>query len=212
MKEIFRKLSGSWKIISAPRLTHLSLFQDEQRKILDAILHSTLTNAEEVYRQLYERNISLLRFLKDLGTPPPKVLYSAAEFVLNAGLRRAFEQEILDFELIESLLEEAKLAGVTLHAASLEMVLRRRIEKVAERLSANPKEHRLLKEMRTVIDILSSLPFKVNTWKVQNICHEMLQSTYTNLQKRAETGEESLREFVNDFVALSKKLSIRVDR
>jgi alpha-amylase/alpha-mannosidase (GH57 family) len=189
-----------------------SLFQDEQRKILDAILHSTLTDAEEVYRQLYKRNISLLRFLKDLGTPPPKVLYSAAEFVLNAGLRRAFEQEILDFELIESLLEEAKLAGVTLHAASLEMVLRRRIEKVAERLSANPTEHRLLKELRTVIDILSSLPFKVNTWKVQNMCHDMLQSTYANLQKRAEAGEESLREFVNDFMVLSKKLSIRVDR
>ena len=76
----------------------------------------------------------MLRFLKDLGTPPPRALYSPAEFVLNAGLRRAFEQEVFDFELIESLLEEAKLAGVTLNSASLEMVLRRRIEKAAERL------------------------------------------------------------------------------
>ena len=188
-----------------------SLFQDELRKFLGGILDSALTNAEDVYRQLYERNTSLLRFLKGLGTPPPTALYSAAEFVLNAGLRRAFEQEVLDFKLIEGLLEEAKLAGVTLNGASLEMVLRRRIEMVAERLSANPTEHSLLKELRTVIDTLSSLPFEVNTWKVQNICHEMLQSTYANLQKRAEMGEESLREFVNEFVALSKKLSIRVD-
>ena len=189
-----------------------SLFRDEQRKVLDGILESTLAKVEIVYREVYDDNIALMRFLEDLDSPPPGALYSAAEFVLNVGLRRAFEGEPLDPELIKKLVEEARLAGVTLDAASLEMVLRRRIEKVAEQLATNPAELHLLKELRTVIDILDFLPFKVNTWKVQNICYEMQQSTYADLRERSVEGERSLREFTHEFVALSKRLRIRMAR
>ena len=187
-----------------------NLFRDEQRKVLDGILQSALAKIEIMYREVYEDNTALMRFLEDLDSPPPRALYSAAEFVLNVTLRRAFEGEPFDPELIKKLVVEARLAGVTLDAASLEMVLRRRIERAAEQLAANPAELPLLKGLRAAIDTLDFLPFKVNTWKVQNICYEMQQSTYADLRKSSAQGERSLREFTEEFVALSKRLRIRI--
>ncbi len=187
-----------------------SLFQDEQRRILDGMLQSTLASAEAMYRQFYELNISLFRLLKQLGNPLPKTLSSAAEVVLNSSLRRALEEEKLNFELIENLLDEARLAGVSLDATFLEMAGRRKIEELAERLVANPKELCPLTELGAAIDILDSLPFQVNTWKVQNICYGLLQSSYADLRKRAELGEKGVQELVDNFNALSRKLSIRI--
>src|SRR5256885_9217710 len=54
----------------------------------------SLQEAEAVYRQLYEVNAPLLRFLSDLRIPLPKSLQLAAEFALNNSLRRALGTQI----------------------------------------------------------------------------------------------------------------------
>jgi hypothetical protein len=84
-----------------------SLFRDEQRKILDIILESTLSDAVSVYRQVYENNAPLLRFLKDLNIPAPGAIKTAAEHVLNASMRKAFEEEEMRLETIEMILNSA---------------------------------------------------------------------------------------------------------
>ena len=73
-----------------------NLFRDDQRHILSIILESTLANAEDVYRHVYEANAPLLLFLKDLAVPAPRPLAAAAEFVLNANLKREFEESVLN--------------------------------------------------------------------------------------------------------------------
>ncbi|MGD8370574.1 MAG: DUF3536 domain-containing protein [Syntrophobacterales bacterium] len=188
-----------------------SLFRDEQRKILDLILESTLVGAEAAYRPLYEYNIPLLRFLKDIGNPPPKALYSAAEFIISNSLRLAIGAEEFDLELIGNLFEEARLAGVSLDAAALEISIRRRIEELAEELSVNPREMSLLRQLGAIVDILVSLPFQVNLWKVQNICYEMVNSpAYAELKGEATQGKEEARQAVEHFIGLCEKLLIRI--
>jgi alpha-amylase/alpha-mannosidase (GH57 family) len=85
-----------------------SLFRDEQRKILYLMLENTLKEAEAAYRQLYEYHAPMMHYLKDLGVPAPKALSAAAELALNIALRRAFENEEMDPELIQSYLNETK--------------------------------------------------------------------------------------------------------
>ncbi len=187
-----------------------SLFRDEKRKILDIVLQAALTDAEAIYRQLYEYNIPLLRFLTSLENPPPSSLFYAAEFVLNLSLKRAFEDEELDLEHIDNLLDEARLAGVSVDAATLEMVIRKRIEGFAERLVAGIGDLAILKELDAAITLLASLPFQVNTWKLQNICFEMLNSPgYADLQSQANQGDERARQVVEHFTGLCEKLHIR---
>jgi len=187
------------------------LFRDEQRKILDIILESTLDDVEAIYRRLYETNVPLMRFLKDSGVPPPQALYSAAEVVLNADLRHAFENEEFSPEHIDPLLEESKSEGISLDEDTLEYALRGSLERIAQRFIASPTELGMLEKLHEGVGMLSSLPFQVNLWRVQNTCYDLLETVYPEFKARADHGDEKAREWLDHFTALSQKLSLRVE-
>lgn len=189
-----------------------SLFRDEKRKILDIVLESILPEAEAAYGQLYEHHTPLLRFITSAGNPPPASLRCAAEFILNFSLKRAFESEELDLEPIDSLIEEVKLAGVSIDAATLEMVIRKRTERLARQLESGIDNLSVLLQMNAVVTLIGSLPFQVNTWKVQNICFERLHSQdYRELKDRAEKNDEKARGLMENFLHLCEKLHIRTN-
>jgi len=187
------------------------LFRDEQRKILDIILESTLADVEAIYRQLYETTVPLMRFLKDSGVPPPKALYAAAEVVLNADLRRAFENEELSSEHIDPLLDESRSEGISLDEDTLEYALRGSLERMAERFIASPTELELLEKLHEGVGTLPSLPFQVNLWRVQNTCYNLLETVYPEFKARADQGDEKARQWLDHFIPLSQKLSLRVE-
>ena len=68
-----------------------SLFSDEQRRIVQLILNSTLWDIENSLTNIYEDHASLLHYLSQAGLPKPPALTLAAGFAINAGLRRALE-------------------------------------------------------------------------------------------------------------------------
>lgn len=189
-----------------------SLFRDERRKVLNLILESTLEEAESLHSQLYENHAPLLRFLKDLGIPPPKAVYASAEFVLNSRLRQALDSsDEFDLRRIGTLLDEAQMEDVSLDTASLEYVFRRSVERMAERLSASPTDFSLLQKLEEAAGLMESLPFEVNTWRVQNVFYEMVQTVYPEVKRRAEQGDAQAQEWVGSFVALGEKLSVLVE-
>lgn len=189
-----------------------SLFRDERRKVLNLILESTLEEAESLHSQLYENHAPLLRFLKDLGIPPPKAVYASAEFVLNSRLRQALDSsDEFDLGRIGTLLDEAQMEDVSLDTASLEYVFRRSIERMAERLSASPTDLSLLQKLEEAAGLMESLPFEVNTWRVQNVFYEMVQTVYPEVKRRAEQGDAQAQEWVGSFLALGEKLSVLVE-
>jgi hypothetical protein len=187
-----------------------SLFRDEQKEILDLILASTLAEAEAIYRQLYENHGPMIRFLKDSGGTLPKALQTAAEFVVNVDLHRAFEQVEIHVEHIKNILDFARAAGITLETESLEYVLRRNMESLAERFCAAPLDLEIPERLRAALDLAVSLPFHVNLWTVQNIFYEMLQQIYPDVRRRAEQGDKCALECVAHFTALCEKLSVHI--
>jgi alpha-amylase/alpha-mannosidase (GH57 family) len=186
-----------------------TLFRDEQRKILGLILQTTLADVESVYRQVYENNAPLLRFLKAIYVPLPAALHTAAEYVLNASLRKAFEDKELNLDSIVSLLEVANIEGVSLDAATLEMAIRRRIEGMAEGFRQKPEDYSLLQALDRVTSLLQDFPFEVNLRKLQNLFYAMLQTAYPEFQRKAEK-EETAKEWVRLFTSLGEKLYVRV--
>ncbi len=68
-----------------------SLFRDEQRRIVQLILNSTLSDIENSLTTIYQDHASLLHYLSQAGLPKPPALALAAGFAVNAGLRRALE-------------------------------------------------------------------------------------------------------------------------
>jgi alpha-amylase/alpha-mannosidase (GH57 family) len=198
------------KHFSSPTYSLRSLFRDEQHKILDIIMETTLQEAEAAYRQVYEYNAPMMRFLKELGTPAPKALYAAAEIVLNAGLRRAFEDEELDPDAINDLLEEAGMEGITLDTNILEHAFRKNLERMAEQFRSNPSDLLLLKNLETAVNLVSALPFQVNLWKTQNDYYETVRGIYTEFKEKAKQGDKEAREWLEYFRKLGDKLYVRV--
>ncbi len=123
------------------------LFRDEQRRILQQIVESSLGEAERAFRHVYEDRVSLMRFLAEAGVPAPKPLLMAAEVTLNTELRRCFERDDMNIGRILALVDETQTAGVAFDAATLEFALRKTLERMAERLVKEPHDRQVLNQL-----------------------------------------------------------------
>ena len=186
-----------------------SLFRDEQRKVLESILASTLRDAETLYRQLYERRAPMMRFLTQLNIPLPKAFYAAAEFVLNGYLRRALEQEPIDGERVKSLLETARLEGVAIDSATLEFTYRRNLERMVKRLVIHPTQVEL-KQLNIAADLIQALPFSVDLWEIQNAYYRLLENLYPDLRQQKDLGSGTAAAWLESFEALGRTLAVKI--
>ena len=198
------------KYFGASKYSLTSLFADARRKVLDMIMEPTLREAEAAYSAIYKHHAPLIRFLKGSGTPLPKVLSVAADLYLNAELRRVLEGEGLDPEVVRPLLEEARLAGATLDAAALGLLLASNIERLAEELLRHPEDLALMEKLNKDAKLVRVLPFEVNLWKTQNICYNILHLYCPDFKKKADLGDENAREWIRNATILAENFRIRV--
>ena len=184
------------------------LFRDQQRKILDLILTSTLSELEEDYRKIHDRHASLMRFLKDMNIPLPQALVCAADFYLNTSLRKTFARDALNQAKIDNLLEEAEALGINLENEGLRYVLEKNLDRAAMELQTNPTDTSRLDLLVTMTHQARSLPFFVDLWKLQNIYHGLLQNIYSGYREKANHGDKDARAWVDRFDTLGEKLQV----
>jgi alpha-amylase/alpha-mannosidase (GH57 family) len=187
-----------------------SLFLDRQRKVLDCILESALSEIEAAYYQVYEHHYPPMRFLSELGNPIPRSFQSAAEFILNSDLRKAISGDSLDLDRISSILEEIRTWKVQLDTDGLSYLLQQTLEGMMTKLATTPEDVGFLNELLAAAEMLPMLPFSVDLWKVQNTYHKMLRAIYLEFQERAQQGDEVAQGWLNQFVSLGQQLSMRV--
>jgi alpha-amylase/alpha-mannosidase (GH57 family) len=189
-----------------------SIFHDDQRKIVDVILRSTLTEAEAVYRQLYETHAPMMRFLADLRIPPPRFLQAAGEFALNSALREAFENlDSFDPVRLRAILDEAQNMNVRLDSATLAFTLTGTIQRLSQRLLEDHENVGVIQRMEQAASLAQELPFEVNVWKAQNNYYELLQRVFPEFSERATQDDPAAREWLSHFVALGRNLHVRVE-
>ena len=189
-----------------------SIFHDDQRKILDLILQSTLSETQTVYRQLYETYGPMMRFVSDLHVPLPREFSMAAEFALNSSLRTALEDlENLDFSHIYMLIADARLQGVELDQPTLGFTLRKTIKRLSEKLLESPDDLVVIKKLEGAAGLARNLPFDVNIWKAQNNYYQILQGIFPGRLSHALRGDPAARQWIEHFVTLGRNLLIKVD-
>jgi alpha-amylase/alpha-mannosidase (GH57 family) len=187
------------------------LFRDEQRRILRIVLESSQKRIEAAYRHIYETDAPLIHFVDSLNMPLPSGFQMAADVVLNTDLRRAFEKNNLDEELIRNLLEESHRMKVPLDGPTLEFALRRTIERLARFLRDNPSALTLLENLNRAVAQTRSLPFSVTLWEPQNIFYELSQSLYPQMREAAQKGDATAEAWTAAFRQLGENLSVRLD-
>ncbi len=182
-----------------------SLFTDEQRRIVQIILNSTLWDIETSLTTIYEDHASLLHFLAKAGLPKPPALNLAAEFAINAGLRRAMEADPIDQAMMRSFLQLAKSDQLPLETASLSYLADHRMKRAMLELQASAGSLEMLDRALSLAKTLEELPFELNLWQAQNIWYEILRSSTSAL---TTLEEEDRPRWEADFSELGNCLSI----
>ncbi len=151
-----------------------SLFTDEQRRIVQLILNSTLWDIENSLTTIYDDHASLLHYLSQAGLPKPPALTLAAGFAINAGLRRALETDPVDVAQMRSFLTLAKADKVPLETATLSYIADQRMKRAMVELQMSAGSLEMLEHALTLARNLVELPFELNLWQAQNIWYEIL--------------------------------------
>ncbi len=153
-----------------------SLFSDDQRRIVQIILNSTLWDIENSLTTIYQDHSSLLRFLSQAGLPKPPALSIAAGFAINAGLRRAMEADTVDQAQLQSYLALAKADQVPLETSNLSYIADQRMKRAMIELEMSEGSLEMLERALTLARTLTQLPFDLNLWQAQNLWYEILRT------------------------------------
>lgn len=187
-----------------------SLFRDEQRRVLEKAMETPLAQAESSYRQIYERNAPLMRFLRGLNLPQPREFRTAAELVINADVRREASSDELSVDRMLSLLGEAADSEVALDREGIGYALSHTMERTMQRFADAPSEVGRLERMDQLTELLATVPFEVNVWTVQNLYWGMMRSLLPERRRQAQAGDAEAQAWVDVFLRLGERLQILV--
>ncbi|MGB0065711.1 MAG: DUF3536 domain-containing protein [Terracidiphilus sp.] len=154
-----------------------SLFSDEQRRIVQFILNSTLWDIESSLTTIYQDHASLLHYLAHAGLPKPPALTLAAGFAINAGLRRVLEIDPVDVAQMRSFLALAKSDQVPLESATLTYIADQRMKRAMVGLQMSSGSLEMLDRALQLARTFAELPFELNLWQAQNIWYEILRTS-----------------------------------
>ncbi len=188
-----------------------SLFQDQRRQVLDQIIQSTLRDAENQYRQIYERNAPLMRFLHDLSIPMPTALSLAGEYVLNTGLVREVSDPDMDLDRVRALLEDAERREIMLDTEGLGFAYQRAIEEMAEAVLRSPEDLDALEHLGAAIELAAEAPFRVSLWTVQNAVYDLRRDHSGTVRARADAGEGTAVRWLRVFRDVARDVGVAVD-
>jgi hypothetical protein len=139
---------------------------------------------EDSLRKIYEDHASLLRFLTESGMAAPPALALAANFAINASLRRAIEAENFDGAEIQTLLARAAADLVNIDTPVLSFAAGERMKRAMVALEGAANTERgmkpALQTALTIATVLRALPFDVNLWQAQNIWNDLFRRSDKN--------------------------------
>ena len=167
------------------------------------ILQSTLRSAEGSYRQIYDQHAPLMRFLTGLGVPLPPAFMTAAEFILNVDLTRAFQDRAPDMVRIRQLLREADAWKAQVDRNRFGFYIEKVVSELAEEFSREPETLARVTSLERVVDLAHGMPFKVDLSKAQNAYYD-----FRDRMLASKNGQHVDPAWKRHYQALGEKLLI----
>jgi alpha-amylase/alpha-mannosidase (GH57 family) len=180
-----------------------SLFRDEQQRILQLLLDSTLAEMEGTLRTMYDDHISLLHYLSLNGMPKPPALMFAARFSLNADLRQELANDPFDDARLRGLLTQIRADRIEVDSISIPFVAGQRMLRAMQELELH-LDRTALDTALQICDVLHELPIEVDVWEAQNLWYTISRQLSFTVPRNTEWDQR--------FRELATKLDIDVDQ
>ena len=191
------------------------LFKDKSREVFDKIMYQTLDSIEISFRNVYKNHYATLQAMKRTGTPLPKALSTAVEYVINNDLQQVFEEPgSIDRDKLQNLLHEVRCWDVELDKSTLSFVGSKRLVALMEQLYNNPDDVKIIDELSDSHRILQQLNIDLDLWKAQNILFALINEKYAVNYDEAKSGNKNSAQWINKINELQEKLevNIRIDK
>ncbi len=186
------------------------LFKDDQRKILNTVLHQTISTIETQFEQVYDNHHSLINAMKELDMTIPEPLQLTVNHIINSRLQQELRAAEIDVKTMKQLFKEASRMNVKISRKVLEYQASKQVTKLAERLEENPHEKARLEKLVKLLKVLNNSPLRPEYWQAQNIVFRLRKNVYAGIETNAITGDEAAAKWCNQFGELLEKLKMKV--
>ncbi len=186
------------------------LFKDEQRRILNELLETTLQEIEVSFKNIYEHNYTIMQTIRGMNMPLPRALSTAAEFIINQQLCRVIQDDRANLDQVKKLVDQVKRLALQLNKATLRFEAGRRIDRLVNKLAESPENVILLESVEADIRILLATISSLDLHTAQNVFFTIVRKTYVEMKKKADSEDQPAKEWVELFVKLASRLNIKV--
>ena len=187
-----------------------SLFRDEQRRVMDQVLESSLNDVEAIYRNIYHDYAPMMRFLAEHDLPVPEAMIMPARFIINARFRRLLSTDPTDTEGLRQLLDEANNASIELDHVVLSFSAEHALHRCADKLDRDSHNVSLLAQIGDLVEFLRMLPFSVDRATLQNKVYEHAHTVRPSMIDSAKRGSDMSKQWIEMFDRLADLLGLRI--
>ena len=188
------------------------LFQDEQQQVLKKILESTRKELEGSFRRICRRYYPIMEMLREVRLSLPRRLAAPLTFMLNADFRLLLEDPKPNFKKLREVTEESRRWSVKLDEPDLNYLAARRVARLLEELTRRPRDLKLLHSIGAFLEIVVSLPCKLNLWEAQNIFFSVNRDIVPAVRARQRAGKKEAQQWLEAFNKLAHNLGVSVGR
>jgi alpha-amylase/alpha-mannosidase (GH57 family) len=154
------------------------LFLQERRGVLKRVIASVLERHEETYRQIWEENRKLVRYLRQADAPIPDALALVARHVLEqetlAALARLRDAGPLPERVTEPI-QEARALGLTLDLSPAKSTLQHVVMRGFSAVAADPTAE-AVGAVQRVVEEATAGGLRFGLWQAQNRFFEIWRS------------------------------------
>jgi len=187
------------------------LFKDQQRRILYELLETTWQEIEASFRHIYEHNYTIMQIMRGMNMPLPRALSTPAEFIINQDLCRAMQEEEVDIKQLRKFAEQAECLPLKLDETILRFEASRKINDMMRKLENTPKDIKMLEKIGMVLQILLELVDELDVQTAQNALFAISKDTYSEMCKKASSGDKTSKRWVELFKNLAHYLGVKVE-
>jgi len=185
------------------------LFRDGQRKVLYAILDSTLADMESAFRQVYKQFSPLLHAMKEMQIPPPKVLEGPIWYIINRDLEKILSGSDPDTKQLRVLADEMIQGNFEPDTEKLNFTASTAITNMMQHLLKNPDDLLLLEKITVIFTLLSPLSLKYNLWECQNYYFRIGRQRAAGMQDLKTAGDAHALQWIRLFEELGGYLGVK---
>ncbi len=186
------------------------LFKDEQRKVFDQILESSLERVDFSLRRIYEDEYPLMQAMREIQMPLPSALATSLEYILNVDMRKLLASDEIDLERLERLVVEIRKWDIGLDTETIPFVASQQVVAFMKKLAKTPENTEIMENLQRLLQQLQQLPVSLDFWEAQNIYFDIGKLLYEDMSKKAEENETAAR-WIRSFGELGEYLDVKFE-